>query len=249
MLQNQKLFQLVMSGIMALLFVNFYLKNKELSLQNSYGMVSVLTAAQDIAPHTLLTPNLLNTKQVPLKFLEPGAIMIKVPEQIYSRVQGKVTVTGVPSGGQILQANLSDPSIKDTGVAPLLPPGKRGYLLRLGNMDVAELILPGNHIDVMATFTVRQKDSSASRATYTILQNILVVGVGKELKKSNQDVTGKKEGSEGLILTLALESEEAERLSLAQAESQGEITVVVRPHGDESIKALPGVTPSGLLGH
>ena len=42
----------------------------------------------------------------------------------------------------------------DFGVAPMLPPGKRGCVLRLGNLDVAKLILPGDHIDILATFTV-----------------------------------------------------------------------------------------------
>jgi Flp pilus assembly protein CpaB len=142
---------------------------------------------------------------------------------------------------------LNNPSIDKTGVAPLLPPGKRGFLLRLGNLDVAELILPGNDIDIMATFTVRQKDNTNSKATYTILQNILVIAVGRELRKPDQDVSTKKEGSERLVVTLALEPAEAERLALAQSESQGEISVVVRGHGDNQIIAVPGVTPAHLL--
>jgi len=173
--------------------------------------------------------------------------MVKIPAEALKRVQNKVTIAAMPAGTQITQANLIDPSMKDTGVAPLLPPGKRGYLLRLGNLDVAQLILPGDHIDVMATFTVRQKEAN-TKATYTILQNILVISVGRELKKSNTDVTGKKEGAEGLVLTLALEPVEAERLALAQSESQGEITIVVRPHGDNDMKPVPGITPGHLLG-
>ncbi len=247
MFQNKKAIQLVISAVMALLFVNFYLKQKEQAIESAYGMVEVLTAARDIPPRTMLTPSYLTTRQVPQRFIQPGAIMVKIPSQALSKVQGKVTIAALPEGSQLTQSNLMDPSIKDTGVAPLLPPGKRGYLLRLGNLDVAELILPGDHIDIMATFTVRQKETN-TKATYTILQNILVIGVGKELKRSKEDVSGKKEHAEGLVLTLALEPTEAQRLALAQSESQGEISVVVRPHGENDIRQLPGVTPGHLLG-
>jgi Flp pilus assembly protein CpaB len=247
MLQNKKLVQVVISGILALAFVNFYLKAKEQSIESQFGMVDVVAAARDIPPHTQITAALLTTRKVPLKFIEPGAFRIKIPGQAMDRVLGKVTISAVSAGAQIISANLNDPSEEKTGVAPLLPPGKRGYLLRLGNLDVAELILPGNYIDVMATFTVRQKDNTTSKATYTILQNILVIGVGRELRKPDQDVSSKKEGTESLVVTLALTPAEAERMALAQSESQGEISVVVRAHGDNTVVPVPGVTPAHLL--
>jgi len=247
MIQNKKLLQLVISAVMALLFVNFYLKSKEQTIETSFGMVSVLSAARDIPPQSAITADDIAVKQVPLKFLEPGAIMVKYPGAGLDRVLGKVTLAPIPAGGQITQSNLNNPSPDKSGAAPLLPPGKRGYTLRLGNLDVADIILPGDHIDILATFTVRQKDAQ-SKATYTILQNILVIGVGKDLKPRNLDIGVKKESTEGLILTLAVDPTEAERLSLAVAESQGEITVTVRAHGDDNIHPVPGVTPSNLLG-
>jgi pilus assembly protein CpaB len=247
MLQNKKIIQLAISAIMALLFVNFYLKQKEQSIANAYGMVEVLAASRDIPPNSLLTPENLTIKQVPERFMEPGAIIVKIPAQALARVQGKITIAALPEGAQLMQSNMTEPSMEKTGVSPLLPPGKRGYLLRLGNLDVARLILPGDRIDIMATFSVHQNNSN-SKATYTILQNILVLGVGKELKKSKEDVSRKKENEEGLVLTLAVDPTEAERLALAQNESQGEISVIVRPHGDMEIKPLPGITPNHLLG-
>jgi Flp pilus assembly protein CpaB len=246
-MQNKKLMQLVISAVLALAFVRFYLTAKEQSMESQYGMVEVVAAARDIPPHTLISASLLTTKKVPLKFVEPGAFRVKIPGQGMDRVIGKVTTSAVSADAQITSVNLNAPSIDTTGVAPLVPPGKRGYLLRLGNLDVAELILPGNYIDVMATFSVRQKDNSSTKATYTILQNILVLGVGRELRKPEQDVSSKKEGSESLVLTLALEPAEAERLALAQSESQGEISVVVRGHGDNTVTNVPGATPANLI--
>jgi Flp pilus assembly protein CpaB len=246
--QAKKLVQLVISAMMALLFVNLYLKSKEQNIESRYGMVEVIAASRDIPPHTEIKNHHVTVKRVPLKFMEPGAVMVKVPTLAYQRVLGKVTVAAVPAGGQIIQSNIKAPTAADPGVAPLLPPGKRGFVLRLGNTDVGELILPGNYVDVLATFTIKQKDNSQQKATYTILQNILVVSVGRELRKPDEGLSAKGENAESLTLTLALEPTEAERLSLAQAESGGDISVVVRPHGDNEIRPLPGTPTSRLLG-
>ncbi len=247
MFQNKKLIQLVISAAMALLFVNFYLKNKEQSIEHSFGMVEVLTAARDIPPRTQINPSFLTSQQVPRKFMQPDAIIVKIPAETYKRVQNKVTIAPVPAGSQLSQANLIDPSMKDTGVAPLLPPGKRGYLLRLGNLDVAQLILPGDKIDILATFTVR-KNEGTGKATHTILQNILVISVGRELKPTNADTKTKNKDAEGLVITLALSLQEAERLALAQSESQGEVTIVVRPPGEESGRSASAVAPPPVVG-
>src|SRR3982751_54274 len=103
MFQNKKAIQLVISAVMALLFVNFYLKQKEQSIEGAYGMVEVLAAARDIPPHTMLSPAYLTTKQVPQRFIQPGAFTVKIPSQALARVQGKVTIAAMPEGTQITQ--------------------------------------------------------------------------------------------------------------------------------------------------
>ncbi|HVO33733.1 MAG TPA: Flp pilus assembly protein CpaB [Elusimicrobiota bacterium] len=247
MLQNRKFVQLLISAVMALVFVNFYLKSKEQSIESGYGMVEVIAAARDIPAHMAINASFLTTKEVPQKFVEPGAFRVKIPGQGFDHVVGKVASATIPAGAQITLPNLADPTVSGTGVEPLIPHGKRGYVLRLGNLDVADLILPGNYIDVMATFSV-QENGATTKATYTILQNVLVLAVGRELRKPEQDVSSRKEGSESLTLTLAVDSTEAERLALATSESQGEISVVVRAHGDNEIRPIPVVTPSRLMG-
>src|SRR5689334_10955349 len=124
--QNKKLIQFGVSAILALIFVNFYLKSKEQTIESSYSMVTVLTASRDIPPHTALSPSMLSTKDMPALYVEPGAILVKYPGQEQERVKGKITVSAIPEGAQITQSNLGVPSPETSGVAPLLPPGKRG---------------------------------------------------------------------------------------------------------------------------
>lgn len=233
---------------MALLFIQFYLKAKEQNIELGFGMVNVLVAGQDIPPNHAITIDMVTTKTVAGRDIEPGAYREKLPGEALKKVVGKVTMAAIPTGGQITQTNLRSPSATDTGITPMLPPGKVGYVLRLGNLDVAKLILPGDHIDILATFTVRQKNSDVtSKTTFTILQNVQVVAVDKDIIQSGRDTTGKQQTTEGRLLTLALNSIEAERLAHSQIESGGEIAVVVRAQGDESTRAIPPVSASNLI--
>jgi len=248
MLDNKKIIQLISSGLMALLFVEFYLKAKEQNIELGFGMVHVLVAGQDIPPNHAITSDLVTTKTVAGRDIEPGAFREKAPGESLKKVVGKVTMAAIPAGGQIIQTNLRSPSATETGIKPMLPPGKRGYVLRLGNLDVAKLILPGDHIDILATFTVRQKGTDVtSKETYTILQNIQVVAVDKDIIKPGRDVSGKEVSTEGRLLSLAVSPIEAERLAHAQIESGGEIAVVVRAQGDENTSPIPPVSASNML--
>lgn len=244
--KNKKLFQFVVSALLALAFVQFYLKKKEGGIIDLYRNVEVFTASRDIPPRTELSESFITTQRVPLKYVAPGAVVGKISEEDMKKVKGKVSIAAIPEGSQIVMSNLMDPSVKDTGVAPLIPPGKRGYLLRLGNMDVSKLILPGDHIDLLATFSVKREQRTI-KVTNTILQNILVVAVGRELKKLGEDSKGNEKNVESLVLTLALEPAEAQILALAQAESNGDIMVVVRPRGDSNVNNVQAVTPGTLV--
>src|SRR5262245_26480488 len=123
MTQHKKVIQIVISALFAIGFIKFYLQEKEDAIANAYGMVEVLTASRDIPPRTELTEKYLTTQKVPQRYVTPGAIVVKIPSDAMSKVKGKVTIASTPEGSQIAISNLTVPSIKDTGVAPLIPPG------------------------------------------------------------------------------------------------------------------------------
>lgn len=223
---------------MAIIFVNVFLRGKEEKIESRYGMVEVVTAAREIPPNMKITGNFLTIREVPEKFRQPSAIIVKEPDQAFKRVMGKVSLAPIPAGAQVMESTLTEPNINQTGVAPITPKGKRGYPLRLGNTDVAKLILPGNSVDVIATFTVRGPNDTTVKNSYTILQNVLVLAVGTDLRESGRDVSSKSEQAEGLMLTLALDPDEAQKLALAQSESQGDISVTVRAQGDNEIRPM-----------
>jgi Flp pilus assembly protein CpaB len=248
MADNRKLIQIAVSGVVALFFVNYYLKARERSIEGGFAMIDVLAAARDIPSRSEIRPDQITTKQVPSKYVEPGAIIIKDPGTEFARIRSKISVAAIPAGGTIISSNLNDPSPDGTGIAPIVPPGKRGVILRLGNLDVQQLILPRDHIDILATLPLKTKEGQ-SRGTFTILQNILVLGVGKDLVRPTETTGARREAQDSLVLTLALTPYEAQQMDLARKESDGDISVIVRPQNDNAIQPLMGVGPDSLLDH
>ncbi|MCX5790177.1 MAG: RcpC/CpaB family pilus assembly protein [Elusimicrobia bacterium] len=101
------------------------------------------------------------------------------------------------------------------------------------------MLKPGDRVDILVTFDAKMADQSKEKVTATILQNVLVLGVGANL---GQGLTAKQFGdkqgaeqqqaafSEKGFLSLALNPNEAQYLALAL--KQGETTVVLRGLGD-----------------
>jgi len=249
MADNRKLIQIGISGAVALFFVNFYLKARERSIENGFAMVDVLAAARDIPSRTEIRPDQLTTKRVPERYVEPGAILIKIPGTEYERVKQKLTVAAIPAGGSLISSNLNDPSPDTSGIAPIVPQGKRDYSLRLGNMEIQQVILPRDRVDILATLPILSKTGGNSRGTFTILQNVLVLGVDKEFIRPTE-TAGRREGSQtSAVLHLALDPVEAEKLELAVKESEGTIAVTVRSPNDENTQPVPGVGPENIMDH
>jgi hypothetical protein len=67
--------------------------------------------------------------------------------------------------------------------------------------------------------------------------------------RPSQTTSGRIEPQESLVLTLALDPMEAQRLDLARKEADGEISVIVRAPNDTTIQNIPGVGPESLLDH
>jgi len=242
---NKKLLQLLMSAVITFGIWQLYLKAKEENQEMALGMVEVISAGRVIPSQKPIASDWITVKQVPARFVQPGAFREKVKGLHLKKIIGKTTSVTLPEGAQLTQAMLRTPRVETPGVAIKLGPGQRGFLLRLGNLDIAKLILPGDRVDILATFTVRAPgEEKTSRATYTILQNIAVISVGVNVVDASRDE--KQETREERVLTLALSPQEAQKLSHTQVESQGEISIVVRAHGDDRQYRLPAVTTSHL---
>ena len=128
-----------------------------------------------------------------------------------------------------------------TGLPPAIPPGMRAVSVRVNEViGVAGYVLPGTHVDVVATVspTEQQNDMTSK----VILTDTQVLAAGTKIER---DVEAGKPISVNVV-TLLVNPEEAERLTLAS--TQGQIQLALRNSLDRAIPVTRGVKAAGLLG-
>ena len=127
------------------------------------------------------------------------------------------------------------------GLPPVIPPGFRAVSVRVNEViGVAGYVLPGTHVDVVATVspTATQGDMTSK----VILTNVLVLAAGTKIDRE----TDKDKPIPVSVVTLLVDPEQSERLTLAA--SEGKIQLALRNPLDLATPSTPGVRPAALLG-
>jgi len=166
-----------------------------------------------------------------------------VPEQAISsldEVVGRGLIVPVVANEPILPAKLAS---KDAGAGlpPAIPPGLRAVSVRVNEViGVAGYVLPGTHVDVVATVspTMQQGDMTSK----VILTNVLVLAAGTKIERA----TDKDKPMPVSVVTMLVNPEEAERLTLAA--SEGKIQLALRNPLDQATPVTRGIRPAALLG-
>ena len=129
-----------------------------------------------------------------------------------------------------------------SGLPPVIPPGLRAVSVRVNEViGVAGYVLPGTRVDVVAT--VSPSGSAGDMTSKVILTNVQVLAAGTKIDRE----TDKNKPMPVSVVTLLVNPEEAERLTLASTE--GKIQLALRNPLDKTIPATPGVRPSALFGY
>ncbi len=218
------------------------LTSKERSLAAQHERATVLYARFDLPARTIMNVDLVETREVPRMYMEQDAYEVKSQSDI-KLVTNLVTAVRIPKGNQITQSALVSLS-PEAGLSVKVPPGYRGCVLPLEN-DLLRLIKPGDRVDILVTFDAVLGDSRKEKVTVTILQNVLVLGVGTNLgqglnaaqaKAKDAAAAADQSFSEKAALSLALNPNEAQYLALSM--KQGELAVVVRGLGDVELHPM-----------
>jgi pilus assembly protein CpaB len=225
------------------------LTSKERSLSARYETGRVLVARVDIPERTVLKEELVETVEMPRKFMAQDALEVRTPSDV-KQIANLVNRTRIPKGNQIGLSSLI-PQSPDAGLALRVPPGYRGTVLGV-DPELKNLIKPGDRVDVLVTFDAQMADGRREKASVTILQNILVIAVGgnlgqgmtsKQFKSFDEREEKASPLAEKATISVALNPEELEYLALAS--KQGETTIGVRGPGDGDMHAIQIAT----LGH
>ncbi len=128
-----------------------------------------------------------------------------------------------------------------SGLPPAIPPGLRAVSVRVNEViGVAGYVLPGTRVDVVAT--VSPSGQTTDMTSKVILTNVQVLAAGTKIERD----TDRNKPMPVSVVTLLVNPEEAERLTLASTE--GKIQLALRNPLDKAMPATRGIRPGALLG-
>jgi len=155
-------------------------------------------------------------------------------------VIGRGLVLPVIQNEPILPMKLSSTEA-GAGLPPVIPPGLRAVSVRVNEViGVAGYVLPGTHVDVVAT--VNPSDKRGEITSKVILTNVQVVAAGTKIDRE----TDKNKPIPVTVVTLLVAPEESERLTLAS--NEGKIQLALRNPLDKATPSTKGIRPAALLG-
>ncbi len=237
-------------GIWAILLLNSYLKRRETEIwekikqsqqqaqpaRQQVRTAIVLVAGKDIAPQVPITPADLSIKEIPVEYIQPGAVS-SLDEAI-----GQIASSPIAAGEQILKTKLLPPGKIGKSLSEITPTGKRAVSIPVDNMSsIANLIRPGDHVDVLALITMPETTAqpntkSSTTRLISLFQNVEILAVGGEfVSYAEYGQAAKKEQAKaasagGGTVTLALDPQEAVLLSFVQ--EHGKIKLDLRSSED-----------------
>jgi pilus assembly protein CpaB len=129
-----------------------------------------------------------------------------------------------------------------SGLPPAIPPGLRAVSVRVNEViGVAGYVLPGTRVDVVAT--VSPTGSNQDMTSKVVLTNVQVLAAGTKIERD----TDRNKPMPVSVVTLLVNPEEAERLTLASTE--GKIQLALRNPLDTTMPLTQGIRPAALLGY
>jgi pilus assembly protein CpaB len=127
------------------------------------------------------------------------------------------------------------------GLPPVIPPGLRAVSVRVNEViGVAGYVVPGTRVDVLTTINPGREHTLIT--SKVILTDVQVLAAGTKI----DNTTDKDKPVPVSVVTLLVNPDEAERLTLAA--SEGKIQLALRNPLDRSAPATRGVRPAVLLG-
>jgi pilus assembly protein CpaB len=194
----------------------------------------VIVAAADLSLGAELKPEHVKVLSFPAGQAPDGSFA--QPQEVV----GRGLIVSVVKGEPILPSKLAAKEA-GAGLPPVIPDGMRAVSVRVNEViGVAGYVLPGTHVDVIATASPSQQPTDTT--SKVVLANVLVLTAGTRMEQDQKD--GKP--VQVTVVTMAVTPEQAELLALASTE--GKIQLALRNPLDQSAPATPGIKPAVMLG-
>lgn len=195
---------------------------------------SVVVAATDLDVGAELGRDDVRLIQWPSNAVPAGAI--SDPQEVL----GRGLILPVIQNEPILPNKLASKEA-GAGLPPAIPPGLRAVSVRVNEViGVAGYVLPGTRVDVVTTLS--PTDQKADMTSKVILTNVQVLAAGTKIERDTEH----NKPMPVSVVTLLVDPDEAERLTLAS--NEGKIQLALRNPLDKTTTATHGVRPAMLLG-
>ena len=209
--------RLLMIGGLALavgLLVSFTVYNRLrlfADANTSAAGVPVVVAAEDIPVGVKVEAKDLRVINLPQAAIPAGAFSGP------SKILGRGAILPVSKGEFILPSKLAALNA-GAGLPSMIPQGMRAVSVRVNDVvSVAGFVQPGTHVDVLAT---GNEGSGNERQTTTVLENVLVLAVGKSL---DRNVTA--DAQTAPVITLAVSPDDAQKVALVSQEGRIQLSL------------------------
>lgn len=152
-----------------------------------------------------------------------------LPEGAYGNaadVVGKIASAAIGKGEPIT-ARRAVETLTGSSLASLISPNMRALTVRVNDViGVAGFLLPGNHVDVLATPKPR---GSERPVTKTLLQNLKVLAVDQQARAAKDDPI--------VVRAVTVEVDPAQAELIVQATEEGSVQLVLRNPLDQAVDA------------
>lgn len=224
----------ILLGVVAVLFVNQYISNKEKKIYAGMELVEVIAAVKKIPAGTSITSGMFVPRKVPEKFVHGNAI---APKEL-NMLLGQTLNFPLQRGDTLLWSDLGKQAKGRLELADRVTKGERALTIAVDDIaGVSGYLRPNDHIDLIGTF---RNEQDGIEATITLLQNMTILATGKSMSGR-----GAPPGNYG-TLTLLVTLEEAELLIFAQRKGQL-IATLRNPEDLETFEKIPKVTFSNIM--
>lgn len=240
-------------AILAAIVYAMIVRGAESKLKASQNIQQVFVPVRDIKEREVIKRDFIKTVPIPAAYVQKDAFTYTTAAD-FKAIENAVARIQIPKGNQISKYAITSLS-PEAGLSSKIPVQMRGYVISVPTA-MAGMIKPDDNVDVLLTFEALMKTGQRQKVAVTLLQNVKVLGVGSDLgqgldartaaamKNKEEDASAYSDNSS---LSLSLSPRDAQYLALAQAE--GDISVILRSHGDVTNYLMEIATFDKLFGN
>jgi pilus assembly protein CpaB len=227
----------VIMALITSVLIYMYIKKATTSI-DTVEYTKVYVAAKTLPARNKITDSDLKELKITKDFLNSKAVLNK------SDIVGKRLKDRVIEGEQILGDRLISNS--EDILSFDVPKGKRAVSINVNEqVEVADLIRPGDFVDVIGSFEKEEIDDKTNKVIYPritkiILQNVQILALGQE-----QTVGDEKAKELPKTVTIAVSPEDSEKLVFAS--EYGVLRLALRGVDDKANVDTQGVIRGDLL--